>query len=139
MSGTNFRGVRKLSPKPSAFESEIHPTHKPVGLCSGDFALPGAIHAGVDLQSERAGLYYPCRPRGRGAWRAALLMAAFQGKCAAPPAGLRKAKSFCGCQKAAAVNRTDTGISSVPSRPVTAAYMKAAASDYPPKEGERHL
>ena len=24
----NFRGGRKLFPKPSAFESEIHPTHK---------------------------------------------------------------------------------------------------------------
>ena len=42
MSAGNFRGGRKPFPKPSAFESEIHPTHKPDGLCSGDFALPGA-------------------------------------------------------------------------------------------------
>ncbi|MCD7836562.1 MAG: hypothetical protein LUG83_07945 [Lachnospiraceae bacterium] len=42
MSGTNFRGVRKLSPKPSAFESEIHPPHKPSVYATGYFALPGA-------------------------------------------------------------------------------------------------
>ena len=38
------RGVKHLT-KPSAFESEIHPSHK-LRLCSGYFALPGAIVAG---------------------------------------------------------------------------------------------
>ncbi len=42
MSATNFRGGRKLSPKPSAFESEIHPPHKPSVYAEGYFALPGA-------------------------------------------------------------------------------------------------
>ena len=38
----NFRGGRKLFPKPSAFESEIHPPHKPSVYAPGYFALPGA-------------------------------------------------------------------------------------------------
>ena len=38
------RGVKHLT-KPSAFESEIHPSHK-LRLCSVYFALPGAIVAG---------------------------------------------------------------------------------------------
>ena len=42
MSGTNFRGGRKLSPKPSAFESEIHPTHKPSVYAPGISPLQGA-------------------------------------------------------------------------------------------------
>ena len=36
---------RKYFTKPSAFESEIHPSHK-LRLCSVYFALPGAIVAG---------------------------------------------------------------------------------------------
>ena len=36
---------RKFLIKPSAFESEIHPSHK-LRLCSVYFALPGAICAG---------------------------------------------------------------------------------------------
>ena len=36
---------RKFLIKPSAFESEIHPSHK-LRLCSVYFALPGAIVAG---------------------------------------------------------------------------------------------
>lgn len=41
VSGDNFRGGRKLSPKPSAFESEIYPPHKPSVYAPGYFALPG--------------------------------------------------------------------------------------------------
>ena len=42
MSGTNFRGGRKPFPKPSAFESEIHPTHKPSVYAPGISPLQGA-------------------------------------------------------------------------------------------------
>ena len=67
MSGTNFRGVRKLSPKPSAFESEIHPTHKPSVYASGISPCRGQICASANLQSERAGLYLsmPSQRTGR--------------------------------------------------------------------------
>ena len=34
---------KKHLTKPSAFESEIHPSHKSVDLYSGYFALPGAV------------------------------------------------------------------------------------------------
>ena len=74
MSGSNFRGGRKLSPKPSAFESEIHPPHKPSGLCSGDFALPGANSRRREfIQSEKTGLYLSMPPKGRAhGWRCCL-------------------------------------------------------------------
>ena len=42
VSGTNFRGGRKLSPKPSAFESEIHPPHKTSFCTPGISPLQGA-------------------------------------------------------------------------------------------------
>ena len=42
VSGTNFRGGRKLSPKPSAFESEIHPSHKTLFCTLGISPLQGA-------------------------------------------------------------------------------------------------
>ena len=42
MSAGNFRGGRKPSPKPSAFESEIHPTHKPSVYAPGISPLQGA-------------------------------------------------------------------------------------------------
>ena len=57
MSGTNFRGGRKPFPKPSAFESEIHPMHKPSVYAPGISPCRGQIRAGANLQSERAGLY----------------------------------------------------------------------------------
>ena len=38
----NFRGGRKLFPKPSAFESEIHPPHKPSVYAPGISPLQGA-------------------------------------------------------------------------------------------------
>ena len=56
MSGTNFRGGRKPFPKPSAFESEIHPTHKPSVYAPGISPCRGQICASANLQFERAGL-----------------------------------------------------------------------------------
>ena len=41
----SYGRCRKHLTKPSAFESEIHPSHK-LRLCSVYFALPGAIVAG---------------------------------------------------------------------------------------------
>ena len=41
----NYRRGMKYLTKPSAFESEIHPSHK-LRLCSVYFALPGAACAG---------------------------------------------------------------------------------------------
>ena len=53
--------------KPSAFESEIHPSHKPSVYAQGYFALPGAdirnplryllMNAAASQYSERASLY----------------------------------------------------------------------------------
>ena len=42
MSAGNFRGGRKPFPKPSAFESEIHPTHKTSFCTPGISPLQGA-------------------------------------------------------------------------------------------------
>mgnify|MGYP007033166662 CR=1 FL=1 len=42
MSGSNFRGGRKPFPKPSAFESEIHPPHKTPFCTPGISPLQGA-------------------------------------------------------------------------------------------------
>ena len=73
VSGSNFRGGRKLSPKPSAFESEIHPTHKPSVYAPGISPCRGQICASANLQSERAGLYLsmPSKRRAHG-WHCCL-------------------------------------------------------------------
>ena len=42
MSAGSFRGGRKPFPKPSAFESEIHPPHKPSVYAPGISPLQGA-------------------------------------------------------------------------------------------------
>ena len=67
MSAGNFRGGRKPFPKPSAFESEIHPTHKPSVYASGISPCRGQICACANLQSERIGLYLsmPSQRTGR--------------------------------------------------------------------------
>ena len=60
----NFRGGRKLSPKPSAFESEIYPTHKPSVYAPGISPCRGQIHAGVNLYSpKKNGLYLSMSPK----------------------------------------------------------------------------
>ena len=62
--GGNFRGGRKPFPKPSAFESEIHPTHKPSVYAPGISPCRGQIHAGVNLYSPKElDCIYPCRPK----------------------------------------------------------------------------
>ena len=90
MSGTNFRGGRKLSPKPSAFESEIHPTHKPSVYAPGISPCRGQICACANLQSERAGLYLSMPPQKAGAWMLLLWAATFLSKYAATLTGLRR-------------------------------------------------
>ena len=65
----SFRGGRKPFLKPSAFESEIHPPHKPSVYATGYFALPGANSRRREfIQSERAGLYLsmPHKRRAHG-------------------------------------------------------------------------
>ena len=73
MSATNFRGGRKLSPKPSALRRNT-PYAQTFGLCSGDFALPGANSRKCEfIQSEKTGLYLSMPPRGRAhRWRCCL-------------------------------------------------------------------
>ena len=62
--GGNFWGGRKPFPKPSAFESEIHPTHKPSVYAPGISPCRGQIHAGVNLYSpKKLDCIYPCRPK----------------------------------------------------------------------------
>ena len=67
MSVGNFRGGRKLSPKPSAFESEIYPTHKPSVYAPGISPCREQICAGVNLYSpKKPDCIYPCcRENGR--------------------------------------------------------------------------
>ncbi len=62
----NFRGGRKPFPKPSAFESEIHPSHKTPFCTLGISPCRGQIHASVNLQSERLGLYLSMPPQRTG-------------------------------------------------------------------------
>ena len=70
----NFRGGRKPFPKPSAFESEIHPTHKPSVYASGISPCRGQIHSGVNLSIAA---------QRTGAWMELLLTATFQSRCEA--------------------------------------------------------
>ena len=64
MSGTNFRGGRKPFPKPSAFESEIHPPHKPSVYAPGYFALAGGRFAQARIKAVRLPYcQYPCAPK----------------------------------------------------------------------------
>ena len=111
VSAGNFRGGRKPFPKPSAFESEIHPSHKTPFCTLGISPCRGQIHAGMNLYSPKElDCIYPCRQRA-GAWMVLLLTATFQGKCAASSEELHRTTSLCGCQKAAAADCPDTGIS----------------------------
>ncbi len=89
MSVGNFRGGRKLSPKPSAFESEIHPPHKPSVYAPGYFALAGGKFAQAQIYSPKEpDCIYPCRPKdGR---MDVLLTAIFRGKYAAAQKKLRR-------------------------------------------------
>ena len=90
MSEGNFRGGRKPSPKPSAFESEIHPPHKPSVYAPGIPPCRGQICASANLQSERAGLYLSMPPEGRGAWMLLPPTATFLSRHAATSTGLRR-------------------------------------------------
>ena len=74
MSDTNFLGGRKPFPKPSAFESEIHPTHKTSFYAPGISPLQGAnLRRRKFIQSERAGLYLSMLPKERThGWRCCL-------------------------------------------------------------------
>ena len=60
-----FRGGRKLFPKPSAFESEIHPSHKTPFCTLGISPCRGQICAGANLQSEKTELHLSILLKGR--------------------------------------------------------------------------
>ncbi len=61
VSAGNFRGGRKPFPKPSAFESEIYPSHKTSFCTLGISPCRGQIHAGVNLYSpKKPDCIYPC-------------------------------------------------------------------------------
>ena len=114
MSVGNFRGGRKPFPKPSAFESEIHPTHKPSVYAPGISPCRGQIHAGVNLYSpNELDCIYPCVQKA-GVWTALLFTAIFRGKYAASSEGVCRTKFLYGCQKATVVDCTDMGNGSQP-------------------------
>ena len=111
MSGTNFRGGRKPFPKPSAFESEIHPSHKTPFCTLGISPCRGQIHASVNLQSERAGMYLSMPPQRTGRMDAVAADGYILG---------RIHSNICGTSQTAALWRLLT--------------EKAAVLDYPPEE-----
>ena len=125
MSGTNFRGGRKPFPKPSAFESEIHPPHKTPFCTSGISPLQGAdsrkrkltvrksravfIHA-----ATKGGAYGCCCFQRLHFWAD---MQQHLRDFAEVPA--------CGCQKATAVKRPVYGYRFAVSRPMAAAHKES--------------
>jgi len=112
VSGTNFRGGRKPFPKPSAFESEIHPTHKPSVYAPGISPCRGQIHASVNLYSpKKPDCIYPCRPED-GRIDGAAAYGYISGQMCSIAEGTSQNKAPCGCQKATAVDCPDTGIGS---------------------------
>ena len=78
MSAGNFRGGHKPFPKPSAFESEIHPPHKPSVYAPGISPCRGQICTGANLQSEKTGLYLSMLPKGRAHGRRCCLRLHFR-------------------------------------------------------------
>jgi len=99
-----------FSPKPSAFESEIHPTHKPLVYAPGISPCRGQICASANLQSERAGLYLSMPFQRTGRMDAIAANGYILGQIRINIYGtLQKSP---GCQKATAVNRPDMGIGS---------------------------
>lgn len=75
-----FPGRRRLSPKPSAFESEIHPPHKSEICTLGISPCRGQICASANLYSPKElDCISPCRPKD-GRMDALLLTTAFRGE-----------------------------------------------------------
>ena len=110
VSAGNFRGGHKPFPKPSAFESEIHPKHKPDGLCFGDFALPGAnlrLRKFTVRKSQTVFLHAAPKDGAHGCCCCRRLH--FGANTQQHLRDFAK-KSLCGCQKAATVNCPDTGM-----------------------------
>ena len=107
----NFRGGRKLFPKPSAFESEIHPPHKPSVYALGYFALPGANSRRREFTVRKSRtVFIHATPKDRG-MDAVVVNGCIFWKICSNSTGLRRSP-FCGCQKATAVIRPNTGIGS---------------------------
>ena len=105
-------GGRKPFPKPSAFESEIHPTHKPSVYAPGISPCRGQIHASVNLYSpKKPDCIYPCRPED-GRIDGAAAYGYISGQMCSIAEGTSQNKAPCGCQKATAVDCPDTGIGS---------------------------
>ena len=90
MSAGSFRGGRKPFPKPSAFESEIHPTHKPSVYAPGISPLQGANLRKRKFTVRKCQTVFSMRPKERVAWTVLLPVASFWGKCEAALGGLRR-------------------------------------------------
>ena len=90
MSATNFRGGRKLSPKPSAFESEIHPPHKTSFCTLGISPLQGADSRRRESTVRKSRTAFIHAAQRTGAWMLLLLTATFWSKYAATSTGLCK-------------------------------------------------
>ena len=122
VSATNFRGGRKLSPKPSAFESEIHPPHKTPFCTLGISPLQGAnlrkrkftvrkSRTVITHAATKGGAHGCCCFQRLHFW---VDMQQHLRDFAEVPA--------CGCQKATAVNRPVYGYRFAVSRPMASAH-----------------
>ena len=137
MSGTNFRGERKHFPKPSAFESEIHPPHKTSFCTSGISPLQGANPRRRGFTVRKSRTVFSMRPKGRDAWTALLSMASFRGKCEAAPAGLRRSPFAAVRKRQSQFARIRASVRD--SCPMAASHRKSGGIGLLSKEGDRHL
>ena len=87
---SNFWGGRKPFPKPSAFESEIHPTHKPSVYAPGISPLQGANLRRRKFTVRQNRTVFIHAAQRTGAWMLLLLTATFWDKYTATSTGLRR-------------------------------------------------
>ena len=108
MSGTNFRGGRKPFPKPSAFESEIYPTHKTSFCTPGISPLQGAnLRLRKFTVRKSRTVFIHAATKGRRMDAVAVGGYIFEQMCSNIDGTSQK--SPCGCQKWTAVNCPDMG------------------------------
>lgn len=132
MSGTNFRGGRKPFPKLSAFESEIHPTHKPSVYASGISPLQGADSRRREFTVRKnRTVFIHAATKGRRMDAVSASSYIFEQMCS--NIDRTSQKSPCSCQKAVAVNRP-YGHGIAESRPITAAHRKNGGGKLPGRE-----
>jgi len=133
VSAGNFRGGRKPFPKPSAFESEIHPPHKTPFCTPGISPLQGANPRRRGFTVRKSRTVFIHAAQRTGAWMLLLLTATFWSKYAATFTGFRKSP----CLRLSESDSRELpryGHRFVESRPMTAAHRKSGGVRLPGKE-----